>query len=73
MATSSIFKTFVIKGKEEVEAFVNLLDSEPEPIEPNARLLTDPKEIETLFIRLKKGVERLEAEERLKEANYGQE
>ncbi len=34
MATSSLFKTFTIKGPVEVENFVKMLDEEPQPIPP---------------------------------------
>ena len=50
MATSSITKNFVIRGKQEVEAFINLLDSEPEPMPKlNAKEVTDPEEIRRLI------------------------
>lgn len=57
MATSSIFKNFVISGREEVENFVKMLDSEPMPIpETNADEISDTEEIKTL---LRAGLERL--------------
>ena len=59
MATSSIFKNFVISGQEEVENFVKMLDSEPMPRpHPNVRHLTDPDGINAFLAR---GLKRLEA------------
>ncbi len=46
IATSSIFKNFVISGWEEVENFVKMLDAEPgQRPHPNVRHVTDPDEI----------------------------
>ena len=57
MATSSIFKNFVISGREEVENFVKMLDSEPMPIpETSAEEISDTEEIKAL---LRAGLERL--------------
>lgn len=57
MATSSIFKNFVISGQEEVENFVKMLDSEPMPIpETRAEEISDTEEIKAL---LRAGLERL--------------
>ena len=69
MATSSIFKNFVISDPEEIEAFANLFDSEPVPIKSNCSLLTDKEELRKLFGMLKNGVERLEAEGKANEGS----
>lgn len=50
MATSSITKNFVIRGRNEVEAFMNLFEAEPAPIPKlDARELTNPEEIRSLL------------------------
>ena len=59
MATSSITKNFVITGKDRVKKFVELLYSEPVPIEPShSRMITDPEELNALFEAWQKNTER---------------
>lgn len=71
MATSSIFKNFKIRGRDEVENFVKMLDSEPMPIpEANARFVTDPDEIKDLLRSAVAGMKKTMAEaEKSKEEN----
>lgn len=50
MATSSITKNFVIRGKNEVEAFIKLFEAEPAPISKlEAMELTNSEEIKSLL------------------------
>ena len=58
MATSSITKNFVITGKDRVKKFVELLYSEPVPIEPShSRMITDPEELKAMMERWKEAYE----------------
>ena len=70
MATSSIFKNFVISGRDEVENFVKMLDAGPMPIpESHARLVTDPDEINDFVKRALAAIKKQEEERKAKEEN----
>lgn len=50
MATSSITKNFFIRGKEQVNAFINLLESEPVPIQSSsAEFVTSSEKVREIF------------------------
>lgn len=57
MATSSITRNFVIKGKDKVEAFANALEESANAKVPSrkvsARQLTDPDKIKALMMKAK--------------------
>ncbi len=67
MATSSIFKNFVIEGDEAVSNFIDLLFSEPKPYRDfNCELVTDREESKRIFEEMEKNLARIKAEEEAK-------
>ncbi|MBQ3646910.1 MAG: hypothetical protein IJM82_07460 [Synergistaceae bacterium] len=66
MATSSIFKTFVISGEEAVSNFIDLLYSEPIPHTRRSRRVRDPEEIKEFFEGLEKNLAKMKAEDEAK-------
>ena len=68
MATSSIFKNFVIEGDEAVSNFIDLLFSEPKPYRDfNCELVTDREESKRIFESWEKTLAKLKAEDEAKE------
>ncbi len=73
MATSSIFKNFVIEGEEAVSNFIDLLFSEPKPYrfdsdDSKFRLVTDSEESKKIFEDMEKNLAKIKEEEARK--NY---
>ena len=67
MATSSIFKNFVIEGDEAVSNFIDFLFSEPKPYRDfNCELVTDREESKRIFEEMEKNLARIKAEEEAK-------
>lgn len=68
MATSSIFKTFVISGEEAVSNFIDLLYSEPHPLENPERyhIVDDPEEVRKIFEGWEKKLAEYKAEDEAK-------
>ncbi len=68
MATSSIFKNFVIEGEEAVSNFIDLLFSEPIPRDPmpNVRIVEDDEELRRIFEGCEKNLARIKAEDEAK-------
>ena len=68
MATSSIFKTFVISGEEAVSNFIDLLYSEPHPLENPERyhIVDDPEEVRKFFEGWEKNLAKMKAEDEAK-------
>ena len=63
MATSSIFKTFVISGEEAVSNFIDLLYSKPHPHTRVSRRMRDPEEIKEFCEGLEKNLAKMKAED----------
>ena len=68
MATSSIFKNFVIEGEEAVSNFIDLLFSEPIPRDPmpNVRIVEDDEEVRRIFEAWEKTAAKYKAEDEAK-------
>ena len=68
MATSSILKTFVISGEEAVSNFIDLLYSEPIPLEHPERyhIVEDPEEVRKIGEAWEKKLAEYEAEDKVK-------
>ena len=68
MATSSIFKTFVISGEEAVSNFIDLLYSEPHPLENPERyhIVDDPEEYRKFAEGWEKNLAKFKAEDEAK-------
>ena len=68
MATSSIFKNFVIEGEEAVSNFIDLLFSEPIPRDPmpNVRIVEDDEEVRRIFEGWERNLAKFKAEDEAK-------
>lgn len=65
MATSSITKNFFIRGKEQVDDFIDLLSSEPKPLRPSkAEFITNPDTARWILKEWKKNLKNLKANEK---------
>ena len=66
MATSSITKNFFIRGKEQINTFINLLESEPVPIQPfSAEFVTNSEKVRQIFNAWENNVNKIKKHDRL--------